>query len=347
MVTPVQSQRYAAQVKDFTEAEHRAYYEFLLSGGKAEDYFQNVQKHLAGQHDQSTHGRGGVHGTSSRKAFWNKPDGKMFNDKELKASVAKQCLDSMHKMGITYREIYASSRHKTVYVEKSGRAITHSEIDAQIAEETAGWTDKQFADKAAIEVNAMVRTWGLSSTDPDSVYVQQIVQKKFGLEDTAEMYAVEGKWGEMDKNKFAHMDASPDVVKVHDAFVQVQYDQTQEFLKSKGITEITVYRGTKQDFSVPSGTISQVSASQRPLSAWSIDLSTAQDFASGLGSDYVAGSGSVFRQVIPASKVFAVPMTGSGCYKEYEVIVLGGTSKIDVVAQPDYVLFEPDDRKRN
>jgi len=69
MVTPVQSQRYAAKVKDFTEAEHRAYYQFLLSGGKAEDFFLNIRKHLAGKHDQSSHAGGRAATIESKPAI--------------------------------------------------------------------------------------------------------------------------------------------------------------------------------------------------------------------------------------------------------------------------------------
>jgi hypothetical protein len=62
MITALDSQRYASMIKNFSDAEHREYHNFLLSGGKAENYFSTVAKHLAGKHDQSTHGNG--HGAS-------------------------------------------------------------------------------------------------------------------------------------------------------------------------------------------------------------------------------------------------------------------------------------------
>jgi hypothetical protein len=56
MMTPTESRRYGLMVRDFTPDEAKAYNDHLLAGKRAEDFFAKMEKHLAGQHDQSTHG---------------------------------------------------------------------------------------------------------------------------------------------------------------------------------------------------------------------------------------------------------------------------------------------------
>ena len=55
-MTPTQSRRYGRMVRDFTSDEAKAYNDHLLAGKRAEDFFAKMEKHLAGQHDQSSHG---------------------------------------------------------------------------------------------------------------------------------------------------------------------------------------------------------------------------------------------------------------------------------------------------
>lgn len=54
MLTPMQSQRYAYLVRDFTKDEFYAYYKHLGEGGTVEDFFESVAKHGTG--DQKPHG---------------------------------------------------------------------------------------------------------------------------------------------------------------------------------------------------------------------------------------------------------------------------------------------------
>ena len=56
MMTPVESRRYGFMVRDFTNEQVKAYNDHLLAGKRAEDFFAKMEKHLAGQHDQTTHG---------------------------------------------------------------------------------------------------------------------------------------------------------------------------------------------------------------------------------------------------------------------------------------------------
>lgn len=56
MTTPAQSRQYARMVRDFTLSEGKAYNEHLLAGKKSEDFFDKMEKHLPGQHEQKDHG---------------------------------------------------------------------------------------------------------------------------------------------------------------------------------------------------------------------------------------------------------------------------------------------------
>jgi hypothetical protein len=54
MTTPAQSRRYAYLANNLNKEEFTAYYAHLLEGGRAEDFFDKMEKH--GTHDQKTHG---------------------------------------------------------------------------------------------------------------------------------------------------------------------------------------------------------------------------------------------------------------------------------------------------
>lgn len=56
MITPAKSRQYARMVRDFTLAEAKSYNEHLLAGKKSEDFFEKMEKHLPGQHEQKDHG---------------------------------------------------------------------------------------------------------------------------------------------------------------------------------------------------------------------------------------------------------------------------------------------------
>jgi hypothetical protein len=47
-------------VRDFTNEQAKAYNDHLLAGKTAEDFFAKMEKHLAGQHDQKSHGVRGL-----------------------------------------------------------------------------------------------------------------------------------------------------------------------------------------------------------------------------------------------------------------------------------------------
>lgn len=75
MITPIQSQRYARMVRDFTVAQGKAYQAHLIAGKPAEDFFEKMEKH--GSHDQSTHGNWATFTSEELIAEWEKPQGRV------------------------------------------------------------------------------------------------------------------------------------------------------------------------------------------------------------------------------------------------------------------------------
>jgi hypothetical protein len=61
---------------------------------------------------------------------------------------------------------------------------------------------------------------------------------------------------------------------------------------------------------------------QQPISSWSVDINTADDFTD--------GSGLRLGAYIPASRIWSTSFTGLGCLSEKELLVLGGTDEVDI-----------------
>lgn len=317
-----------------------------------------VKKHLAGQHDQSTHaGNKGIHGSTSRNAFWRTGDKKKYSAAELKDSVARKTLDRMRKQGITNEDIIKASIQEEIYGQHPNYSMESIERLSESRLATYRNQNPEYLDKLALDhVSQMTHAWAISSNNSSkSVLMQERAKVLFGLENTTN-----ADIGHKLLRDYADDFAinSPVTLKVYDGFLQAQYDETQEFFKSKGITEITLYRGSGQSVSEfglnpDDKIIHSVEASSKPLSSWSTNLGTAYSFAADSFKTNVgelkihSPKAVVFRQVIPVSKVFSTPFTGLGCYKEEEVVCLGGTSKIDMVRAGDSELYRADYGKRN
>jgi len=97
-------------------------------------------------------------------------------------------------------------------------------------------------------VQHFVDQWASSSNDSqrDSLLVQQVVQKVFGLDDALQPQEMESEdnWSAEEPDSEAkELLGNPVVEKVLISFVKAQYANTQAYLKSKGITEVMVFRG--------------------------------------------------------------------------------------------------------
>jgi hypothetical protein len=152
--------------------------------------------------------------------------------------------------------------------------------------------------------------------------MQDVARDVFGLNDALGWKILsQGRDGSVDADETAPLPISPAQKKLLAAFVEAQYDQTQKYLKQKGIKKLTVYRGYFDNELVdkldimgiddPDGGITDT-LELRPMSSFSID------------SQIAAGFGPVvIESTINAADVLALPLTGSGCLGESEVIVLG------------------------
>lgn len=348
----------------------------------------DVAKHLTGQHDQSTHGRGGLHHFKEGNKLWSVDD----NAQKLKTQVAKDVAARMLASGISPEKITAiplgnkmllgrgemttEQLQQTKWEGKKNsediiafRTANEAEFDKRVTAVTQlGYEDSIFSGKqytfeeaqAALDAynknnpnqtphklyedakealaqdatSGLIAAWAMSSNDdfPDSLAIQDTAKRIFKLDNTA-------PWTPQDASTNPQKDAL--LLKhgdVYEAYLKAQYDNTQEFFKSKGISEITVYRGLQksdidmglnfgdEDDDDYEGIFSGFELQSRPLSSWTTKLGTAEDFA----SSFSTNSGTVYRQVIPTSRIIGTPFSGLGCRREEELVILGGIDKTDV-----------------
>lgn len=153
---------------------------------------------------------------------------------------------------------------------------------------------------------SLVRNWAGTSNDesPPSLALQEVAERTFGIENAAGW--ISNSEGEISDLIDQHGD-------VMEAFLQAQYDATQEFLSTTNTNEITLYRGITTGMSdrFPIGDNQELS--MRPLSSWSTDRIVASDFGD-----------RTITATFPAERIFSLPITGLGCLNEEEVVVLGG-----------------------
>jgi len=127
------------------------------------------------------------------------------------------------------------------------------------------------------------------------------------------------------------------------AFVQAQYDATQQLLSENGITHITLNRGWGWDLAwdaAPRWTENLTQTPQdrtayvSPISSWAADGVTANSFANRF-DDAEQPLCVVTTATFPATQIFATCLSGLGCLGEHEVIPLGGDVKVKAVALRD------------
>jgi hypothetical protein len=99
---------------------------------------------------------------------------------------------------------------------------------------------------------------------------------------------------------------------------------TQAYFKAKGIKEVTVYRGQTGGKDGPQSQTVML----RPLTSWSLDPDTANQFGNAKG-------GIVASARVPVTRLLSVPFTGVGCLGEAEMVVIGAESIRVVISEPD------------
>jgi len=212
-------------------------------------------------------------------------------------------------------------------------------------------------------VSKLVTSWARSSNDHNvaSMAMQVSAVKEFNLKGTTEFDdARDGNglsYDFIDNEGIHHTFADQvqdEVAKngdMYQAFLRAQYDNTQQFFKDNGITQVTAYRGfdftgrtsesaegpieespefpkwadpERQDDIDDSTETWTADVSLRPLSAFAYNRDSAVLF-SGPHGIAMPGTGAIISGVIPASRILSTALTGNGCLGEKELVVLGGT----------------------
>jgi len=188
--------------------------------------------------------------------------------------------------------------------------------------------------------STLVKQWQITSNDSNvtSLRVQDVAREIFELNDSL-------GWRTDIRNRGAAMVLSPEEhvsLPISDAqkklltvFLRAQYAQTQEYLNKKGIKKLTVYRGfTDDEFEnsingggdYPGQGATDAELELRPMSSFSVDPGIAWAFGK-----------LVIESEIDAKDIIALPLTGSGCLNESEVIVLGRSGLTGTIrAQQDF-----------
>ena len=186
---------------------------------------------------------------------------------------------------------------------------------------------------ARAAISDFIHTWASTSNDenPRSLAVQEAARLEFGLDDVHEWEIDPEHWGEIMMPKLEEERAN---IPLYRRLLRAQYDETQQWLRDHGITEIVLHRGMawEPDDPVPGWRFADGTSGaedegpplsvegddvrMRPLSAWSVKRTEAQEFASR------GDNGILLSTVFPAELIFSTPRTGFGCLPEYEFVVL-------------------------
>jgi hypothetical protein len=158
----------------------------------------------------------------------------------------------------------------------------------------------------------LVQNWADTSNDNNvrSLAIQDAAEELFGLGGAAPWQIDEG----LQNDVALDLKNNGDTYK---AFLQAQYDATQEFFAEEGIKEFVLYRGFTSKFKVDTGYTDTV---LRPLSSFSTKKTQAEEFALPGGFDF----GYLVEMTVPVKDILSVPGLGFGSYEEKEVVVIGG-----------------------
>ena len=211
------------------------------------------------------------------------------------------------------------------------------EAVSQLISEWANTSNDASATSLAIQ-EAAVREFGLTGTAPwdcrDSLLEQRGLPRDASDERMRSAgISPQGIADEVDRINGNVASTLAEKGELYQAFLRAQYDATQEFFKSAGITEVSVYRGMKLGdlfgenlpkwADVPPGTNQDVPL--RPLSSFSYSANQAWAF----GETVISGT-------VPVERVLSCATSGFGCLSEKEVVVMSGSGQWQVNGQNDF-----------
>jgi hypothetical protein len=182
---------------------------------------------------------------------------------------------------------------------------------------------KELAQRTGLgydRANSFVSAWAGTANDhsTDSVALQVAAAEKFGLELTGWMAKTAGELG-----------AQPDFGETKEKarrFVDAMYEHTQDWLSSRGIKEVVLFRGMHTSIGADTAPVDAAagpipaSVHLNPLNSWTASYHTSQMAAfAGAGP-----KGYVLTARVPAHKVIGCCFTGVGCLQEQEFVIAGG-----------------------
>lgn len=202
-----------------------------------------------------------------------------------------------------------------------------------------------------------VSSWAISSNGdvPLSHAIQQEAQEMFGLEED-EIVTLDDIFQERpERGGISKQDLVIQIGEVQQeqrdlirAFIRAQYENTQEYYRSRGITTVPVARAMNldpenpfvkallekskvwdvlsendRDFEIPPSI--EVSALLRPLSSFASSIPPTRGFSDESVTYRKQGDpyGVVIVSQVPVHQILGSPYTGNGCLNEYELVVIG------------------------
>jgi len=181
-----------------------------------------------------------------------------------------------------------------------------------------GSADLKVHEEAARQ---LIRQWEGTSGDsnPRSIMMQLAAKKEFGLKSTS-IWWKPGKVEEATKLLETHE-------KPARMFLREMYNDTQEHLAKQGLKTVRLSRGYRGDIGIsPSNNtnpIGKANIKLQPMTSFSASVDVAMSFSRMAGNDNRA----ILFSEFPASRILSCPVTGYGCKKEFEYVVLGAKSE--------------------
>lgn len=168
-------------------------------------------------------------------------------------------------------------------------------------------------------VSQYIRRWTENSVSPETAALQRHAAEEFGLADAATEHLTR------------YEPVPSDVSRAQDrAFLRAMYENTQQWFRDHGITQVTVYRGMMTGLPAGNG---QMTVRMQPMSSWSAVRSIADQFAKVSPQLPAAG---VMALRVPVSRVLSTAVSGMGSAAEAEVVLLGGSYQVTVRPGPGF-----------
>jgi hypothetical protein len=227
-------------------------------------------------------------------------------------------------------DVYRLQEGKIAYVGK-GVSPEQAKADGLVREDSvllAGNDPRVAAAAREAGVGTLVGRWAQASNGGiTQEALQKAAKDEFGLHD-----ALGGSTNVMDNRGVLREDA--DYAKngeMYRAVLRSQYDETQDFFRKAGVSEIPVWRGVRWSpvyagKDVPNWAKEDGTATipMKPMSSFSYQPNIAVGFANDSPSQNGMNN-ALISATVPVSSVLSCARTGFGCLGEKEIVVLGGT----------------------